>query len=102
MRAPEESSHSWSSAQTWKVCMSQGIEGSNPSLSANPLKPFKMCSQIKKKTDEKCPKSGLLYPNPSPPVEAYYYRGNSGLIIDFNKPSTVPPDEPNLDREVWL
>ncbi len=30
----KESSHSWSSAHAWKACVSQGTEGSNPSLSA--------------------------------------------------------------------
>ena len=30
----KESSHSWSSAHAWKACIPQGIEGSNPSLSA--------------------------------------------------------------------
>lgn len=35
LRPRLEGSHSWSSAHAWKACVSQGTEGSNPSLSAN-------------------------------------------------------------------
>ncbi len=38
-----ESSHSWSSAHAWKACVSQGTEGSNPSLSAISKKQLSGC-----------------------------------------------------------
>ncbi len=42
----KESSHSWSSAHAWKACVSQGTEGSNPSLSAPKKHGQSPCFQI--------------------------------------------------------